>query len=77
MNVTETASPTRTVSARAGPKMRKNSSWATSSEAVPAVTIRPAARMIGVNSAVVARVASSRLSPSSRRWRSPERKKIE
>lgn len=47
-NVTEMSSPTRIVSAIAGPNAWKNCSSATSSTAVPADTVRPAATMIGV-----------------------------
>ena len=54
-SVIATTSPTSTVSAKPGPRARKNDSEATVRQAVPAATMMPAARMVGRNSAVVAR----------------------
>ena len=70
-SVTETTRPMTTLSASPGPKSRKNGCRATISAAVPAATISPAVRMIGVYWAVVARAASRRLWPASRRARKP------
>ena len=76
-SVSDTSIAVSTVTASAGPKARISCILATPSEAVPAVTRRPAARMIGAYSAVVSRAAWTRDRPSARRFRMPDMKKTE
>ena len=76
-SVSDTASVTSVVAARPGPKARKKSSRPTVRAAVPAATMSPAVRTIGVTSATAPRAAAIRLSPAYRRRRVSERKKIE
>ena len=76
-SVSDTSIAASTVTARAGPNARMSCILATASEAVPAATRMPAARMMGENSAVVSRAAWMRGSPSASRLRIPDMKKTE
>jgi hypothetical protein len=76
-SVSDTSIAVSTVTASAGPKARISCIFATPSDAVPAATRRPAARMIGAYSAVVSRAAWTRGSPSASRSRMPDMKKTE
>jgi hypothetical protein len=75
--VIDTTIAVSTVSASAGPNSRSDRFWATASEAVVAATMRPAARMIGTNSAVASRAAGSLRTPAPRPARMPDRKNTE
>ena len=77
ISVMVTTRATRTVRARPGPNARRKPSRATRRAAVPAVTNRPAVKMIGENSPVVRCAARTRRSPDSSRTRMPERKNTE
>ena len=76
-SVIETTIAVSTVSASPGPNARSKSVLATASDAVAAVTIRPAAAMIGADSAVASRAACTRGTPSASRARIPSRKNTE
>jgi len=73
-SVIDTAIAVSTVSASAGPNSRSDWSLATVSDAVLAATMRPAARMIGANSAVASRAAGPLGTPSASLARMPDRK---
>ena len=75
--VTATTMPVSTVSASAGPKAWRVPILATPSEAIPAVTTNPAVTMMGANSAVVWRAASTRPRPLASLERMPARKNTE
>ena len=76
-SVIETTIAVSTVSANPGPNARSKSVLATASDAVAVVTIRPAAAMIGADSAVASRAACTRGTPSASRARIPSRKNTE
>ena len=77
VSVIDTTIAVSTVSASAGPKSRSDWFLATISAAVLAATMRPAARMIGANSAVACRAAWTRCTPSASLARMPDRKNTE
>ena len=76
-SVRDTTMAVSTVTASAGPKARISCIFATASDAVPAATRMPAARMIGEKSAVVRRAACTFVRPSASRLRMPDMKKTE
>jgi hypothetical protein len=73
-SVIDTAIAVSTVSASPGPNALSTCVLATASEAVAAATMRPAAMMIGVTSAVASRAARTRGTPPASRPRMPSRK---
>ena len=75
-NVIAIASAIRTASATPGPKVWKNPSCATRSAALAPATVAPAATIVGASSPVAVRAAACADSPSDRRRRKRERKKI-